>query len=155
MQTTTRFPKSSPITILLADDDPDDRLLLRDALTETGAVFDLRCVNDGEELLDYLLGRNSYAEPERAPAPGLILLDLNMPRKDGREALHDIKTNPLLRSIPVIVLTTSKSEDDILRSYSSGVNSYIAKPSTFDGLVGIMQIVGRYWLQTAELPTRG
>jgi len=127
-------PVPRPITILLADDDADDRVLAQDALKESRLANDLRFVENGEELMDYLMRRGQYADPETSPKPGVILLDLNMPRKDGREALREIKSNPELRSIPVVVLTTSKAEEDIYRSYDLGVNSFITKPVTFDGL---------------------
>jgi CheY-like chemotaxis protein len=141
-----------PITILLADDDPDDRLLARQALEENRLANDLRCVEDGEELLEYLWQRGRYAAPGAAPRPGLILLDLNMPKKDGREALREIKTDPALKHIPVVVLTTSKAEEDIYRSYNLGVNSYITKPVTFASLVDVMKTLGRYWFEIVELP---
>lgn len=141
-----------PITILLADDDPDDRLLTKQALEENRLVNDLRFVEDGEELVDYLTRRGKFQDPADSPRPGLILLDLNMPKKDGREALEEIKTNPDLRTIPVVVLTTSKTEEDICRSYNLGVNSYIAKPVTFAGLVEVMRTLGKYWFEIVELP---
>lgn len=140
------------ITILLADDDADDRMLTRDALAESRLANDLRFVEDGEELLDYLRRRGKHASPQDSPRPGLILLDLNMPRKDGREALREIKSDPNLRSIPIVVLTTSKAEEDIYRTYDLGVNSFITKPVTFDGLVAVMKGLGRYWFEIVELP---
>ena len=123
------------ITILLADDDPDDRKLTQDAFAENRLVNVLHCVEDGEELMEYLRRQGRYTDPKDAPLPGLILLDLNMPRKDGREALKEIKANPELRRIPIVVLTTSKAEEDILRTYDLGVNSYVTKPVTFKSLV--------------------
>src|SRR5215211_1811341 len=117
-----------PIVILLADDDEEDRMLAGDALEESRVVNDLRFVEDGEELLDYLYRRGRYSEPGAAPTPGLILLDLNMPKKDGREALREIKADADLRRIPVVVLTTSKAEEDIYRTYDLGANSFITKP---------------------------
>jgi CheY-like chemotaxis protein len=141
-----------PITILLADDDADDRILTKEALTESRVINDLRFVEDGEYLLDYLHRRGRYTSPEASPRPGLILLDLNMPRKDGREALREIKGDPNLRSIPIVVLTTSKAEEDIYRTYDLGVNSFITKPVTFDGLVAVMRGLGRYWFEIVELP---
>ena len=140
------------ITILLAEDDPDDRLLLQDALLEGRLVNDLRCVEDGEDLLDYLYHRGRYADRDASPRPGLILLDLNMPRKDGREALREIKGDPGLRQIPVVVLTTSKAEEDIFRSYDLGANSFITKPVTFASLVNLMRSLEEYWLDIVELP---
>ena len=140
------------ITILLADDDADDRMMASDALEESRLANDLRCVEDGEELMDYLHRRGKYAPPNAAPRPGLILLDLNMPRKDGREALKEIKADPELRSIPVIVLTTSKAEEDIYRTYDLGVNSFITKPVNFESLVAVMKALGKYWFEIVELP---
>lgn len=140
------------ITILLADDDADDRMMASDALEESRLANDLRCVEDGEELMDYLHHRGKYAPPNDAPRPGLILLDLNMPRKDGREALKEIKAEPELRSIPVIVLTTSKAEEDIYRTYDLGVNSFITKPVNFESLVAVMKALGKYWFEIVELP---
>jgi CheY-like chemotaxis protein len=141
-----------PIVILLADDDEEDRMLTADALAESRVVNDFRFVQDGDELLDYLYHRGQYADPASSPTPGLILLDLNMPRKDGREALREIKADPDLRRIPVIVLTTSKAEEDIYRTYDLGANSFITKPVSFDGLVTVMRDIGRYWIEIVELP---
>ena len=138
------------ITILIADDDEDDRMLAEDALRESRLANHIRFVEDGEALMDYLYRRGEFTED--APRPGLILLDLNMPRKDGREALAEIKRDPSLRTIPVVVLTTSKAEEDILRTYDLGVNSFVTKPVTFDGLVEVMQALGRYWFEIVELP---
>ncbi len=142
----------APIIILLADDDPDDRLLTRDALAENRLANHLHCVEDGEELVDYLFRRGKFEDPAISPRPGLILLDLNMPRKDGREALKEIKTNPDLCTIPVVILTTSKTHEDICRSYKLGVNSYITKPVTFASLVDVMKTLGKYWFEIVELP---
>ncbi|HXT40714.1 MAG TPA: response regulator [Candidatus Angelobacter sp.] len=144
--------KPKPITLLLADDDPDDRLLAKQALEKSRVANDLRCVEDGEELLDYLRRRGRYTDPRESPRPGLILLDLNMPRKDGREALREIKNDPKLREIPVVVLTTSKAEEDIARTYNLGVNSYITKPVKFAALVDVMKALGKYWFEIVELP---
>lgn len=144
--------QSKPITILMAEDDPDDRLLTRDALRESRLVNGIHFVEDGEELMDYLYQRGRYAPPHKAARPGLILLDLNMPRKDGREALEEIKADSVLRRIPVVVLTTSEAEEDILRSYDLGVSGFITKPVTFDGLVKVMRSVTVYWFQIVELP---
>jgi CheY-like chemotaxis protein len=145
-------PPVKPITILLADDDADDRMLAREALAESRLANDLRFVEDGEELIEYLMRRGRYADPQSSPRPGLILLDLNMPRKDGREALREIKSDPSLRQIPVVVLTTSKAEEDIYRTYDLGVNSFVTKPVTFEGLVAVMRTLGRYWFEIVELP---
>ncbi len=141
-----------PITILMADDDPDDRLLTEQALQESRLANPVFFVEDGEELMDYLYRRGKFSEPHAAPRPGLILLDLNMPRKDGREALAEIKNDPSLRSIPVVVLTTSKADEDVLRSYNLGASSYITKPVTFDALVEVVGALGRYWFELVELP---
>jgi CheY-like chemotaxis protein len=140
-----------PITILIAEDDPDDRYLAKEALSESRLANELYFVEDGEELMEFLRHEGSYAA-SRPPRPGIILLDLNMPRKDGREALHEIKADPQLRRIPIVVLTTSKAEEDILRSYDLGVSSFIVKPVTFEGLVTLMQTLGRYWFEIVELP---
>ena len=144
-----------PIVILLADDDEEDRMLTGDALKESRVLNDLRFVADGEELLEYLRHAGRYGDPRSAPRPGLILLDLNMPRKDGREALREIKADRDLRRIPIIVLTTSKAEEDIYRTYDLGANSFITKPVAFQSLVEIMKEIGRYWIEIVELPTNG
>lgn len=140
------------VTFLMADDDPDDRMLAQQALREyrlkNGMVF----VEDGEELLDYLKQRGKYAAAGCAPRPGVILLDLNMPRKDGRQALAEIKADPQLRHIPVVVLTTSKAEEDVLRSYDLGVNAYITKPVTFQGLAEVMKTLSMFWFEIVRLP---
>jgi len=146
-------PEGKPITILLADDDEEDRMLTSDALKESRVANDLRFVTDGDELLDYLYRRGAFVSPESSPRPGLILLDLNMPRKDGREALKEIKADPEFRRIPVIVLTTSKAEEDIYRTYDLGANSFITKPVHFPALVEVMKEIGRYWIEIVELPT--
>jgi len=142
-----------PITILLADDDPDDRMLARDALMESRVANDLRVVVDGEELMEYLHREAKYEDPGESPWPGVILLDLNMPRKDGREALKEIKADPRLRRIPVVVLTTSKAEEDVYKTYDLGVSSFITKPITFEGLVEVMKTLGKYWIEIVDLPT--
>ena len=142
-----------PITILICDDDEDDRMLTQQALEAAKISNALKFVEDGEQLLDYLYQRGEYAgETGSAPRPGLILLDLNMPKKDGREALTEIKADPKLRHIPVVILTTSKAEEDILRSYDLGVNSYITKPVTFQGLAEALKILNQYWFQLVRLP---
>ena len=138
--------------ILMAEDDWDDRLLVKDALAECRWEGDLRFVEDGEELLDYLRRRGKYSQSATAPRPGLILLDLNMPRKDGREALREIKADAELRRTPVVVFTTSKADTDIGRLYDLGANSFISKPIQFDALVGVMRILGQYWFRIVELP---
>ncbi len=145
------MPRPTPISILLADDDADDRLMAAEALEESRLANELVTVEDGEELMEYLR-RTGRFEGRDSPQPGLILLDLNMPRMDGREALELIKQDPELKRIPVVVLTTSQAEADILQTYDLGVNSFITKPVTFDGLVTIMSDLGRYWLEIVELP---
>jgi CheY-like chemotaxis protein len=145
-----RFGK--PITILYADDDAEDRMLVKDAWEENRLANDLHFVEDGEELLDYLRRTGKFAHLNGSPLPGMILLDLNMPRMDGREALQAIKADPRLRSIPVVVLTTSKAEEDILRAYDLGVNSFILKPVTFDSLVDLTKTLSKYWFEVVELP---
>jgi CheY-like chemotaxis protein len=147
--------RAEPIIIVMADDDEDDRLMAKEALEEARIANDLRFVTDGEELMDYLFQRGEFAGPGKAPRPGLILLDLNMPRKDGRESLKEIKSDPRLRSIPVVVLTTSKAEEDIFRSYDLGVNSFIVKPVSFGGLVEVMKSLAAYWFHIVELPGNG
>lgn len=148
-----RHPQS--ITILLADDSEDDRLMTRDALKESMVSNVVREVEDGEELMDYLLHRGDFAGAEASPRPGLILLDLNMPRKSGLEALREIKADSSLRLIPVVVLTTSKDEEDILRTYDLGVSSFITKPVTFEALVDIMRTFGKYWIDIVSIPHVG
>lgn len=143
---------AKPITILIADDDEEDRTLASDALRESRVANDLRFVEDGEQLLDYLRRTGKYSDPASAPFPGLILLDLNMPRKDGREALREIKADPNLKRVPVVVMTTSKLEEDVLRTYDLGANSFITKPVQFEALVRIMREIGRYWIEIVELP---
>jgi len=145
----------NPVTIVIADDDADDRMLIAEALRESRLANDLRFVEDGQELMDYLARKGRYADHSNSPRPGVILLDLNMPRKDGRETLREIKADPAFKRIPVVVLTTSKAEEDICRSYDLGVNSFISKPVTFESLVQVMKAVGEYWFQIVELPKDG
>jgi CheY-like chemotaxis protein len=140
------------ITLLCADDDADDRLLVKDALAESHVPSDLRFVADGEELMDYLHRRGAYADPETSPRPQLLLLDLNMPRMDGREAIAEIRADPVLRTLPVVVLTTSDAREDIEKVYALGANSYVVKPTSFEALVGLVSDLGRYWLEVVELP---
>lgn len=146
---------SSLIPILMADDDEDDRMMASEALEDAKLANPLYFVEDGEELMDYLHRRGKYADPTVSPRPGLLLLDLNMPRKDGREALKEIKADPTLRRIPIVVLTTSKAEEDIFRSYDLGVNSFISKPVSFDALVIIMKSLTDYWFGIVRLPEDG
>ena len=146
--------KPNPIIILMADDDEDDILLTQKALQKGKLLNTLYSVKDGEELLEYLLHRGAYSDESQFPRPGIILLDLNMPKKDGREALKEIKSHPELQEIPIVVFTTSKAEEDIYRTYKLGVNSFITKPVTFDNLIETMQALGRYWFEIVSLPPR-
>ena len=141
-----------PITILMADDDEDDRRLTQEALAESRLLNQMRFVVNGEEVMDYLRREGKFAPPADAPRPGLLLLDLNMPRKDGRSVLREIKSDPELRTLPVVVLTTSKADEDVFKSYDLGVNSYIVKPVTFEALVDILQTLEKYWFQIVQLP---
>ena len=142
----------SALIVLLADDDEDDRIMTADAFREARLVNELICVTDGEELMDYLYHRGKFAPPAAAPRPGLLLLDLNMPRKDGKEALREIKADPNLRSIAVVVLSTSETQDDIQRIYDLGAYSYVSKPVTFEGLVRAIKVIGTYWFKIVTLP---
>ncbi len=136
-----------PTLILVADDDLEDRMLIEDAFEESRLPNPLEFVVDGEDLLDYLHRRNGYSDPSVSPRPGLILLDLNMPRKNGREALEEIKSDPELRQIPIVIMTTSRDEEDSACTYDLGANAFVTKPVTFEGLVEVVKELGRYWLQ--------
>lgn len=151
MTKNTSYQKSQ-VPILIADDDMDDCEMIRDALKESRLLNDLYFVKDGEELMSYLHHQGKYEDKSKYPQPGLILLDLNMPKKDGREALKEIKSDEYLRQIPVVVLTTSQAEEDIFRTYNLGVNSFITKPVAFGDLVQIMKDLGQYWFKIVELP---
>jgi CheY-like chemotaxis protein len=144
--------KKRPIIILIADDDAEDRMMVKEALEESRLKNNIHFVENGEELVDYLHNRGRFTDKDLYPTPGLILLDLNMPKKDGREALKEIKADPHLRLIPVVVLTTSKAEEDILRTYDLGVSSFITKPVTFTALVDVMRTLSKYWFEIVELP---
>jgi len=144
--------QGEPITILMAEDDPDDRQMTKEAFEESHLLNDLRFVFDGVELIDYLKRRGRYSDPATSPRPGLILLDLNMPKKDGREALKEIKADPTLKAIRIVVLTTSKAEEDIIRTYDLSAASYITKPVTFSALAEVVKTLGKYWLEIVELP---
>lgn len=141
------------VRIMIADDDPDDRLLIEEALEEAHFDCPVEFFTDGQDLLDYLYGRGDYAHRPQALLPSLLLLDLNMPRMDGREALQKIKQDPRLRRIPVVVLTTSSSEEDVLQAYDLGANSFITKPAAFRDLVEAMEAISGYWLGTVTLPS--
>jgi CheY-like chemotaxis protein len=136
----------------MADDDPEDCQLVQEALAETGLGHNLRAVSNGEELLDYLHRRNHHAQ--NSPRPDLVLLDLNMPKKDGREVLRDLKSQPDFQSIPVVVLTTSTADDDIRFCYRSGASAYFKKPASFHGLCELMRTLSTYWFEHAHLPPR-
>jgi CheY-like chemotaxis protein len=148
----TPAPRGQSVVILLAEDDEDDFFLTQSALRRARLLNTLIRVKDGEELMDYLHHRGAFADPASSPTPGVILLDLNMPRKSGREALREIKVTPGLRHIPVVVLTTSRADEDIFRSYDLGVNSFITKPVGFDQLAETVRVLGRYWFEIVELP---
>lgn len=141
-----------PITILMAEDDEDDRLLARSAFKACRLANHLHFVVDGEDLMDYLYHRGKYVDSSKCPKPGIILLDLNMPKKDGREALKEIKADPELRHIPIVVMTTSKAEEDIYSTYNLGANSFITKPVTFESLVAVMKALSSYWFEIVKLP---
>jgi len=140
------------VSILVADDDPDDREMIGDAMAENKFLNEVVFVEDGEQLLNYLHRQGKYHDKEKFPRPGIILLDLNMPKKDGREALREIKSHPEFKRIPVVILTTSKSEEDVLRMYNLGVNCFIQKPVTFESLLQVMKTLGKYWFEVVELP---
>ncbi len=141
-----------PIRILVAEDDADDRMMIKDAFEESKLGNPVDFVEDGVQLMEYLKRQGSYTNLSDLPYPGFILLDLNMPRKDGRTALREIKESAILHRIPIVILTTSKAEEDIVRTYNLGVNSFICKPVTFDSLVEIVKTVGRYWIEIVSLP---
>ncbi|WP_420155600.1 response regulator [Siphonobacter sp.] len=143
---------NTQIPILVADDDEDDRFLIRTAFRDSQLTNDIFFVADGVELMQFLYHQGPYADAVNYPRPGIIFLDLNMPRKDGWEALSEIKQNPDLKAIPVVVLTTSNSERDILRTYESGANCYITKPISFDQLLQIVKSFGQFWLSIASIP---
>jgi CheY-like chemotaxis protein len=141
-----------PIRILMAEDDPEDQMFVRKAFREARSINVLACVNDGEELLQYLRRQGKYA---KAAPPDVLLLDLNMPKMDGMEALKEIKSDPDLKSIPVVILTTSAADEDIIRSYDLGASSYIQKPVTFEKMLEVVETIGKYWLGIVKLPPNG
>ncbi len=141
-----------PISILVADDDPDDRMMIEEAFLENRFANEIAFVEDGEQLLAYLRHEDGYANNAGKPYPGIILLDLNMPKKDGRETLRELKADPELCRIPVIVLTTSEAEEDIVKTYGLGVSSFITKPVSFQGLVDAVRVICQYWIQIVALP---
>lgn len=144
--------QTTPISIVVADDDEDDRMMIQEAFEEARLANDLQFVEDGEELLACLRREGPYAHLAGKPYPGVVLLDLNMPKKDGREALRELKADPELCRIPVVVLTTSEAEEDIVRTYGLGVSSFITKPVTFDALVDAVKVLCRYWIEIVALP---
>ncbi len=146
--------RKNTILILIAEDDPEDRMLTKEALEESRLANEIAFVENGVELMDYLNGNRPFDDRTKYPLPGLIILDLNMPKKDGREALKEIKADKHLKSIPVVILSTSKAEEDILKTYDLGVNSFITKPVTFNALVEIMHALSKYWFEIVELPTQ-
>ncbi|MBA3889558.1 MAG: response regulator, partial [Gemmatimonadaceae bacterium] len=146
------MPHGTPIRIPIADDDEEDRALAHEALVTARLANNLHFVKDGEELMDYLHARGRYSAVGSAPRPGLLLLDIKMPRKDGFTCLREIKSDPSLRQIPVAMLTTSSAEADIARGYDLGVNSLVSKPVSLPGLVDAMITLGRYWFEIVDLP---
>jgi CheY-like chemotaxis protein len=142
----------APVKVLLADDDPEDRQLTQNAFIENRLVNELDCVEDGEELMEYLHRRGRYSKLQKVPLPQLILLDLKMPRKDGYEALKEIRADPDLRRIPIVILSTSAAEGDIQLSYDLGANSYVTKPATFESLMELVKILNHYWFEVVKVP---
>jgi CheY-like chemotaxis protein len=144
--------KSRPSTILVIDDDPADQFLVQEAMRTANLNYDLRIVSDGDEAIEYLYHRGRYSEMHRAPRPDLILLDLNMPRYSGRQVARAVKSDPSLRAIPIVVLTTSRLDQDVEDLYEAGVNSYIQKPANFDEFTEALRDLSSYWLGRASLP---
>lgn len=141
--------------VLLAEDDPDDQMFARRAMDRCGQAIQLEVVQDGEQLMQYLKRQGTFADPEEAPRPDLVLLDLNMPRKSGREALREMKADPTLRRIPVVVMTTSAAHLDIADAYDQGTNAYVVKPLEYERLCAAMNALGVFWFGTAKLPAAG
>jgi CheY-like chemotaxis protein len=142
--------RGKPITILMADDNTVDCLMVKEAVERAHLYNDLRFVENGVELMDYLHRRGKYSKPSLSPRPGLILLDLNMPRKDGREALAEIRADPRLSDIPVVVMTASKADEDFWRARNLGANIYLVKPVTFEALINLVKSLGKYWFEILE-----
>lgn len=140
------------VIVVVADDDEDDRLMTREAFQESGLANKVLFVQDGVELMDYMYRRGKFADPESSPRPGLILLDLNMPRMDGHEALKLLKSDEALRPIPVTIFTTSKAQEDIVRTYGLGSNCFVTKPVSFTGLVDTIRQLGNFWFDLVEIP---
>jgi two-component system, response regulator len=143
--------KGNP-TILVIDDDPADQFLVQEAMRTANLHYDLRLVSDGDEAIEYVYHRGRYSDGRKAPRPDLILLDLNMPRLNGRHVARAIKADPNFRAIPIVVLTTSRLEQDVEELYQTGVNSYIRKPANFDEFTEALRDLSTYWLGRATLP---
>ena len=137
--------------ILVAEDDSDDRFLLEDAIKRRPFSSCFTFVEDGEQVMDYLFKRGDFTEGNHRKYPSLIILDLNMPRKDGREVLKEIKSHPELCRIPIIIFSTSVSKDDLIFAYSNGANAFILKPSSFSKLVEIVESIDNFWFNIATL----
>ncbi|MBK6727531.1 MAG: response regulator [Xanthomonadales bacterium] len=140
------------LPVLVADDDADDRMLFAEAFSESGLQNPVAFVENSEELLDYLRNQREYADADAFPTPGLILLDLNMPRKSGREALREIRADAALRHLPIVVVSTSRSEDEIRRCYAEGANAFASKPASHAGFMRLVRSLGEHWLSLVELP---
>ena len=152
LKTQRKNKKTKIYNILIADDDPDDRLLTSEALSTTELPFHLSYVENGEELIQYLKHSGEY-QALSPPRPDLILMDLSMPQKNGFEALQILKSDPALRQIPIVVLSTSREQEDIFRTYDLGVNSYVTKAQNYGSLIHTIQILGKYWLEVVQLPS--
>ena len=149
----TPFAQKSPqIAVLVAEDSELDRMLLREAFEELSFDVDLNFVGDGEELFDYLRRRNAYAGENAVPMPALILMDLNMPRMKGLDAVKELRADSIFRAMPVIVLSTSSSPKQIAQAFASGVNAYMTKPAQFCTLLTMLQTFGEFWLRASNLP---
>jgi CheY-like chemotaxis protein len=143
---------AQPITILVAEDSKYDRMILQQAFGELGLNVSLHFVDNGEAVLDYLHRRNAFAVAATSPRPALVLMDLNMPRMNGQETLLAIREDEALRSLPVIVLSTSDSPKQIDQAYKNGVNAFVTKPGRYDEFVDLVSRLGAFWLTTARLP---
>ena len=139
------------MTILIADDDADDRMFLEQAMRQNGYDQEIQFVEDGEELMDYLRRQGRY-NAQNAPWPNMLILDLNMPRKNGFQALFEIKDDPELRRLPIVVMTTSSADEDVVKTYSLGVNSFVTKPFNYNRLVEMVGTLRMYWMDIVKLP---
>ncbi len=148
------MPMRTKTRILIADDDADDRLLIEDAFAQSGLINERDYVNDGEEVFEYLRGEERWSHRDAWDIPGIMLLDVNMPKMDGHAVLRNLRNDPLLRRLPVVVLTTAREQEAILRAHDLGVNSFISKPDRFDDLVNAVTAIGRYWIELVELPSQ-